>query len=320
MDELLVGYLLETLEPEQQAEVEQHLASEAAWRERFHQLSGILTPLGEDPGVETPPGLTLATLAFVAEQQCKGRPPCPVPRDVPSVRPYWGWSRADVLVAACIALVCTSLLAPMLAGLWKKNERVACANNLRKLWQALTTYADTHDGSFPRVEESGPLAFAGVYVPRLSEMGLLQGVSVHCPARGDKPASPLRISDLEQLYRQAPDQYAQTIQTLGGHYAYYLGYDDGSGLHHLRNDAGDGVPLLADRAAPFLTKATANSDNHDGQGQNILFIGGHVRWATHPQVGVAGDHIYLNQQLRREAGVCRTDAVLGPSSARPYPE
>jgi hypothetical protein len=319
MDELLVGYLLETLEPEQRAVVEQHLARETAWQVRFRQLANVLAPLGEDPEMDPPPGLALNTLAFVAQQQCKDRPPCPAPRDVPLNRPYFGWRRVDVLVAACIALVCTALLAPMLAGLWKKNDRFACTNNLRKLWQAMTTYADSQHGSFPRVEESGPLAFAGVYVPRLSEMGLLQGVSVHCPARGARPASTLRVRELEQLYRQSPDQYAQTIQTLGGHYAYSLGYDDGHGLHHLRRDAGDGVPLLADRASPTGHLAT-NSDNHEGQGQNILYIGGFVRWATHPQVGVAGDHIYLNQQQRHEAGVCRTDSVLAASPVRPYPE
>ncbi|MFQ3592666.1 MAG: hypothetical protein SNJ82_05670 [Gemmataceae bacterium] len=327
MDELLVGYLFETLEPEQRDLVEQHLSHDSAWQHRLRQLANALAPLGEDASVEPPPGLALATLARIAEHHCaqranNARPRCPVPRETAIGRPYSGWRQIDVLAAACVALVCLTLLTPMLAGLWKKNDRLACSNNLRKLWQALATYADFHEGNFPRVEESGPLAFAGVYVPRLGEMGLLQNISIHCPARGDKPAASLRVRDVEQLYHQSPDRYALAVQTLGGHYAYSLGYDDGHGLHHLRRDVGDGVPILADRVVggtnPLPLDRVANSDNHDGQGQNILFIGGNVRWATHPQVGVAGDHIYLNQQLRQEAGLCRTDSVLGASAVRPY--
>jgi len=322
MDELLVGYLLETLEPEQREEVQRHLAHEPAWRHRLRQLERTLAPLGEDTPLEPPPGLALATLAYVAQHQCQeGRPRLPVPRDKPCVRPSGGWRRVDVLAAACVALVCLSLLAPLLSGLWKKHDRLACANNLRKFWQALSTYADFHDGNFPRVEESGPLAFAGVYVPQLGQLGLLQGVSVSCPARGDQPASSLRVRDLEQLYHHAPQQYAQLIHSLGGHYAYSLGYDDGHGLHQLRQDAGDGVPILADFVSPttpLAAKAFTNSDNHNGQGQNILYIGGYVRWATHPQVGIAGDHIYLNQKSLREAGLSRNDAVLAASEVPPY--
>jgi hypothetical protein len=106
------------------------------------------------------------------------------------------------------------------------------------------------------------------------------------------------------------------IQFIGGPYAYSLGYDDGHGLHNPRLDSGEGLPILADRPGP----KAGNSENHGGRGQNILAVGGHVRWANRPQAGLAGDHIYLNHHLRHEAGIMRTDTVLGASGSRPYPD
>jgi prepilin-type processing-associated H-X9-DG protein len=35
------------------------------------------------------------------------------------------------------------------------------------------------------------------------------------------------------------------------------------------------------------------STNHDGDGQNVLYIDGHVAWAVQPTAGVDGDNIYL---------------------------
>ena len=58
--------------------------------------------------------------------------------------------------------------------------------------------------------------------------------------------------------------------------------------------------------------------NHGGSGQNVLYVGGHVRWAAQPTVGEEGDNIYVNRLNRVGAGVCRPDSVLGASDARPY--
>jgi prepilin-type processing-associated H-X9-DG protein len=62
----------------------------------------------------------------------------------------------------------------------------------------------------------------------------------------------------------------------------------------------------------------SNSINHDGRGQNVLYVGGHVRWAVQPTVGEDCDHIYINHHNRVGAGVCRIDSVLGSSDARPF--
>ncbi|MGL4553649.1 MAG: hypothetical protein ACRC33_21005 [Gemmataceae bacterium] len=314
MDDLLLGYLLETLDPPARHRVEAELQSSPDARARLARLQAVLAPLGEDPEPEPPPGLVLDTLARVAEHHCARPASVRLARHpLPTPRPSWG--RADVLVAACLLIVVVGLAAPLLSRQWSRHDRYACGNNLRKFWGGLSAYADLHDGDFPRVPETGPAAIAGVFVPMLGEAGLLDGVSVECPGRGTRRPAAFRVTDLDRLHGDRPDEYALVARNLAGGYAYSLGYsDDATGLRGLRRDSGEGLPILADRAGVLA----ANSVNHGGTGQNVLYVGGNVRWATTPTIGLAGDHIYLNHNKRREAGLCRTDTVLGASDARPF--
>lgn len=313
MDDLLLGYLLETLDAPARLRVEAELQTNPQVRAQLTRLQAVLAPLGEDAAeIVPPPNLVIDTLARVAEVESTR--PAPVRLNTELAAPRRSWGRADVLVAACLFVAVVGIVAPLVSRLWLRRDRYACANNMRQFWHGLSTYAEGHQGSFPRVEETGPRAVAGVFVPILTESGLMQGVSVECPGKGYRPATPVRPADLDRLYQERPDEYSQVAGRLAGHYAYSLGYDDGTGLRGLRRDSGDGLPILADRGGERLE----NSDNHAGSGQNVLFVGGHVRWATAPTIGQAGDHIYLNRNHRREAGLCRTDTVLGASDARPF--
>jgi prepilin-type processing-associated H-X9-DG protein len=58
----------------------------------------------------------------------------------------------------------------------------------------------------------------------------------------------------------------------------------------------------------------ANSNNHDGDGQNVLFGDGHVEFLQNPFVGVQRDNIYANKKNHVVASpVDATDSVLLPT-------
>ena len=58
----------------------------------------------------------------------------------------------------------------------------------------------------------------------------------------------------------------------------------------------------------------ANSNNHDGDGQNVLFGDGHVEFLQNPFVGVKRDHIYANRKGQVVASpVDAEDSVLLPT-------
>jgi hypothetical protein len=317
MDENLVGYLLQSLDADTQRQVEAHLRTHPESRRRLETLRRFLEPLEADRDGDDPPaGLALRTLAFIARDRCRqapqgraGLPPAPKVRGEygPGA---WSWHRrADVLVAAGIVVAVVGLALAGLGRAWSSYQLYACQNNLRQFHAALTGYSDSHHGDFPRVQADPPHNLAGVFVPVLSDSGLLgAALNVDCPAVGQQRPP---IHDVTELQP--------------GCYAYSLGYsEDGQGpaSHRgLARDDGDLLPIMADRPV-FLggdRVAAGNSPNHGGRGQNVLHIGGHVDFYTQRTVGVDGDDIFVNRDGRAAAGAHRQDTVLGAWRAMPYP-
>lgn len=106
MRENLIGYLLDALEPSEQALVEAHLSRDPQLKQELELLSRGLKPLAADRGDFAPPiGLATRTNQFVAVQTKVALPP-PV-TSVPS-----RWSMADLAVAAGVFLAATLLFGP----------------------------------------------------------------------------------------------------------------------------------------------------------------------------------------------------------------
>jgi hypothetical protein len=312
-----VGYLLEALDPEAHREVEAHLQAHPEARARLELLRQGLSPLAadrEDPPAP-PPGLVVSTLARVAELRCRRLPdaPPPSPRQAGPRGRRWA-RRADLIAAAVLLLLVGGLTAPLLVRQWVGYQREACSDNLRQFWLGLQAYSDRSEEAFPRVEAEGARGVAGIFVPILNDAGVLPEVSVTCPAHGHRPPPPQSVGDLEELYRTHPEQFQTVVRGLAGDYAYCLGYREGETHRHLNRHSGDLLPILADRPSPHC----GNSLNHGGAGQNVLYVGGAVRWCTTSTVGVDLDDIYLNRDRQVQAGLSRVDSVLAASDARPY--
>ena len=88
------------------------------------------------------------------------------------------------------------------------------------------------------------------------------------------------------------------------------GYD----YTHIQNDDAD-VALAADRP-PATPSATANSANHNGRGQNIVYVDGHVEFIISPLAGwfaadgTTRDNIYLNAAGNPAASSGGTDTAV----------
>jgi hypothetical protein len=316
MEEHLVGYLLNALDPVTNQRVENYLRNHPDARARLALLEEALAPLADDEEPEPPEDLAVDTLARISEYRC-ALPDAPRPTLHQRSIPFRRWGRpVDWMVAAVLMMLVGGVCVPLLARQWREQQRLACENNLRQFWLALEAYADRTNEEFPRVEAEGPRSVAGVFVPILNDAGLLKEVSITCPAQHRRDPLPYTVAQLDHIYREAPGQFRTIAQHLAGHYAYCLGYEDGHTLCGLRRNTGDGLPILADRGGDDAF----NSNNHGGAGQNVLYVGGNVRWCVQPTVGLDGDNIYVNQHNRVRAGVCLSDTVLGASDARPYSE
>jgi prepilin-type processing-associated H-X9-DG protein len=297
MDLDLVGYMLGLLDPDERHRTESALRSDPAARRQLERLSLSLAPLEAVRDPEPPPlGLAERTVAFVTHRTnvppMEHRPTPARRLTLPGDRPVFQpsrWRRADALIASAILVVLGGLGVSGLGRLQRQHEVTLCQNNLRQLNQALVSYGVHHDGYFPQVQERPPYNVAGSFVPMLHEAGVLPpGVTPDCPVVPVKSVVP------------------------PAGYAYSLGYRDHAGrLHGLRQggapEGTDLLPILSDRPRPI---------SH-GNGFNVLFIGGHVRFCTTPNVGVDGDDIFVNQASEVAAGLHRLDSVLGPSDTSP---
>jgi len=320
MEEHLVGYLRNDLDPASRRAVEAYLRTHPEAAARVEQLRQNLAPWDEDAGRVAPPSdLVHRTLARIAEHRARPLPRAPRPRSyelggITSRR----FRLADMAVAAAVLLLVGVVGLAWIPKTRQRANELACQNQMRVVWQALQNYSDApaNHGEFPRVEANGPHSVAGIFVPMLQDAGLLTSdVSLVCSGNGPAADGRPSLQDLEQLYHDQPDTFKAVTRTLAGTYAYTLGYTDNGTLHGLRRDSGDLLPLLAD-APP--ESGTGLSPNHGGQGQNVLYIGGNVRWCTQRTVGVNCDDIYLNQDGKLGTGRKWDDTVLGPSYATPY--
>jgi hypothetical protein len=315
MDEMLVEYLLNSLDADEQRDIEERVQHEPELRDRLAALRRTLAPLAVDAEAPEPsPRLVLDTLARVAEEHC--RQPAPPPRLVlPSeAAPARRWfRRADLVAAAVVLLLVGALAGPWLVRQWQDYQIRACQRNLAVFWNGLQFHSELHHGAFPQLEAAGSRSFAGIVVPILNDNKLLgHDASILCPAIGKRKPDERSVSDLNSLWEQSsPEQYRAAIRDVGGSYAYPLGYWDGPRLVGLHRDSNDTQPIMAD--APGASHVT--SANHGGRGQNVLFVGGQVRWCTSCYVGPDGDDIFVNKNNEVAAGLYHDDVVLGAGDA-----
>jgi prepilin-type processing-associated H-X9-DG protein len=323
MDENLVGYVLNCLDPDEQAQAEEHLRDAPEARDRVERLRLALAPLAADAEHEPPrPGLAVRTIARIAEHHCRKLPPAPpAPPVTLELPPRREWGRIDSLIAAGILLCVLTLVPTVSVKLWRNYQDLSCANNLRKFHVALMNFAETHNGALPKVEAQGPRGFAGIFVPMLHDAGVLQSDSrVTCSATAEPIPLSRTVRDLEDLYSQSEEEFRAVSRKLAGCYAYTLGYtQDGTLIGTRRGDDGR-TPIMSDCPPEDAALYNGgNSPNHGGRGQNVLFLDGSVMFASSRSVGLGGDDIFVSRRNRQEAGRDRSDTVLGPSGASPWP-
>jgi prepilin-type processing-associated H-X9-DG protein len=318
MQDQFVGYLLNALDPATHRQVDRYLAAHPECHEQLELLRQAMQPLDFDREVDDPtPGLAMRTLAHIAEHTSRRLPQAPpeVSRG-PAAGRTW-WRRSDVLVAASLLLCVLLFTPPVLSHIRREYQVQACKNNLGVMGQALLRYSDLHQGKFPNVaDEKPPYNVAGMVVPVLYESGVLSpDCNVQCP--GGPPIQPTSLN-ASQLKDLPHVEFFDKAPFLSGSFAYSLGYRQAGTVQGMRNDGVQPqslAPLMAD--APLWPLSDANSANHGGAGQNVLYMDGHVVFCSNRFVGYDRDDIYCSKAHKIEAGVNRFDAVLGQSSSHP---
>lgn len=323
LEENLIGYALNTLDPDECREVDEYLQNHPDAQRQLETIQRAIQPLSWDEGKEylPPPDLTDRTIHALELDQAATLPMAPVGFTSVGTSVSW-WRRSDVLAACFLLIVFGSIGIPWIASSWHRSEIVECQLNLQRLHSSLVKYAEQQPNQqFPQVPQEGPLAFAGAFVPVLHEHGLLnEDVHLGCPNQ-DHQQQPATRNQLVSWFQNDPEQYQQAVYDMGGSYAYSLGYSQDGRVTPLGLGKDQGrFPLLAD-CPPFSgghPSEGMNSRNHAGEGQNVLFVDGHVQFFTIRNVGSQGDDIYLNRHKQVRPGVTMRDSVLGAREVTPF--
>jgi hypothetical protein len=224
---------------------------------------------------------------------------------------------ADFVVAAGVCLAAACLFFPAIANSRYHSQLAICQNKMREIGIGLTDYSRSDErGMFPVVPTEGKLAVAGFYAPTLVENGFVNDSDLfYCPAKSQTVV--LRIPHRKDVLSAEGSQLVSFHRSMGGDYAYTLGFVQDGKLHGIRNRNRTHYPVLSDEPREELTNSVISSH---GRGQNVLFEDGHVAFlSTRNRPGVADDDMFRNYRGFQRAGIHSDDAVLAPSAVTPTP-
>lgn len=309
MQDELIGYLLNALEPDEQELVEARLSADPKLRQELELAARSLEPLAADKAPWEPPaGLATRTLQHVAVQ-VKAQPAPPV-SSVPA-----RWSMADMVVAAGIFLCATLLFWPAINQSRFAARVTQCQDNLRQIGAAHSNYSLRYAGALPSAEIGSKLSRAGVYAVILRDTGYLPKTHILiCPSSPlAESAGDFLLPTSGELLAAQAERAEKMCRMMGGSYGYSLGFFVGGRYHPPRDLRRTRQALMAD--APDATHRA--SANHGGCGHNVLFEDFHVKYLTTCKPHGCNDHIYTNDEQQARAGLHMFDSVIGASGDCP---
>jgi hypothetical protein len=313
----LVDLFLGHLEPESRRQLEARLADDPDLQRQHAELSDAFAALDGLPCPDCPPGLLDGIRRRVADvgtpaQQAADRSLLEheeVSR--PGIIFRIGTFREVVAVAAMIVLA-VGLGVPGLLNVREWSKRATCSNQLQALGHGMQQYAAAFNQSFPFAGWSQSASWRPTDTPGVELMPnrrhpyQLARLNYVAPARFVCPAQKMH----QAMPADAVAQFSDFPDTRNISYA----YQNMAGRRPTAQDDPDLVmmadenPLFEDGVPIFeflrsaLDATQRNSAAHGRKGQNVLSLGGHVRWATTPNVGLDGDNIWTLSDVEAYTG------------------
>ena len=310
----LLGYVLGALDADQQQALQKLIDEDPQIEERMLEIRSSINPLellDEPCGMR--PGLARRTCEMVANYQ----------NDVAQQKNEFreplvsgsSWSAQDFLVAAASIAILAAILIPILDQSRYQAQIAKCQGNLVSLGTSLASYDDAH-GHLP------PISPGDTHEPYMAYMlSVLRDTKfleddnqVACAAV--RRNEPICIPSCNEIRHCEAGPDFNRIRTRScGDYAFSFGHFDSNKTYHPPS-VGE-YPhrvLIADK--PSVRWIGGPSDNHRGNGQNVLWQDLSTRFIKGNSV--ADDGIYTNDYNSVAPGVGAHDSVIGPSHLSPF--
>jgi hypothetical protein len=322
----LVGYVLEALEPDERQAIELQIQNDPRLQQQVALIRKSMEVLDDGDACEPPAGLAERTCAMIERERDAGRKPHSSPpahhelAGEPLSLPVRAWRAVDIAAALACCMALAALVFPLINASRASARITACANNLRELGVALTSYSEQHNGMFPEVPENGNLSAAGVFGPKLVDAGYLRDPrTLICPGSplADRPG--FRIPTLDEIRGASGDHLSELQREMGGSYGYALGYREKGAYRPTRNLRREAFAIASDMPAEDLVVGAERqtSPNHGWTGHNVLLEGGRVVYLRACHLDGSLDNIFFNDDNKIAAGCNVNDAVIARSNAKP---
>lgn len=352
MRDLLLGYLLNALEPDEKRELERRLSIDPELRRDLELLRRSLEPLnGSTSAFDPPAGLAKRTCDFIADTSDRTDPllgsgpdlrttppratPQPAavsasassterPDSLEAVRKRFTASQVDEfgaparrrglpdLAVTAGVVVAASLLFFPVLSSMRHQSRIAACRE--KLHRVGIALID-----YSRRH--------GDLFPEVADRGPLGHAGIYAPRL--RAAHLLQdesdvvcpgqartfehIPTIDELEHADSAELDQLTRTMGGSYGYALGYLEDGKYHYVRNRNRPNFALMADAPQDHAL----GSLNHGCGGQNVFFEDGHASFLNCCRRRDLGDDLFANREGFVGAGIGPDDVVIGASAAAP---
>ena len=221
----------------------------------------------------------------------------------------------EITAVAAMIVLAVGLGVPSMLHMRERASRTMCTNNLASIGRGMQAYATVFGDSLPFVgwnghsswQQSAAAAGLDVVPNRRHLYPLLRGRHVQapnvfvCPSSGDVPMAESTVAQHNDFIESSNVSYANLNMA-----GVRPSLRDRPGLPVLADDNPlfeDGVPMVDFAARQIgLKMDTWNSRAHGGAGQNILTLGGSVKWFVTPSAGLDGENIWTLQGVERYTG------------------
>ena len=297
-DEFLVmDFLLGRLDAQQQEQLKARMAKEDDLKRLCGDVSNALGALGLLSEVEDCDGLVEKTLARIRQdQQMKA---ILARQEMKRRRVFMPtFSLRELGVVAAAAVLMAVVFIPSIRAAHRRALQADCTAQAGQIGSAILSYANNNNGQLPAAgsqehrwlpSERSASASNSSALFRLVQMGYAKAPAFQCPAIGGE-SFPVQAGMVDFPAGQFVSySYQHTLgRPLDLNDSRYGGKQEKMAI------MADATPVFSDgQFHPDRANDQACSDNHNGAGQNVLYLPGNVKWVDSPTVGIDADNIYL---------------------------